>query len=87
MVDEQTSAKVNGFGKGLIIGGLVGAAVALLYAPQTGAQLRKDVRKKANGLRMDFDRYAHKVKKQTNGILGKVRETTNNVARNRQVHA
>ncbi|MBI5472771.1 MAG: YtxH domain-containing protein [Ignavibacteriae bacterium] len=69
MAEEQTHS--NGFGKGILIGSLFGAALALLYAPKSGAELRKDVRKRADGFKTSFTRYARKMKKQTNGILSK----------------
>src|SRR5947208_11655575 len=36
---------------GLVIGGLIGAAVMMIYAPQSGAKTRKMLRKKAAALR------------------------------------
>jgi gas vesicle protein len=33
----------NGFGTGVVIGALVGAGVALLFAPKAGADLRDDL--------------------------------------------
>lgn len=33
----------NGFGTGVMIGALVGAGVALLFAPKAGAELRDDL--------------------------------------------
>ena len=37
----------NGFFPGLVMGALVGAAVALLFAPQPGAETRRQVKEKA----------------------------------------
>jgi gas vesicle protein len=36
---------------GLVVGGLIGAAVMMFYAPQSGAKTRKLLRKKAMALR------------------------------------
>jgi gas vesicle protein len=36
---------------GLVVGGLIGAAVMMIYAPQSGAKTRKMLRKKAAALR------------------------------------
>ena len=47
-MDENTG---TGFFPGLILGALVGAAVALLCAPQTGADTRKLVKEKASEIR------------------------------------
>lgn len=36
---------------GLVIGGLIGAAVALLYAPQSGRETRKDIKRAARRMK------------------------------------
>ena len=36
---------------GLVVGGLIGAAIMMIYAPQSGAKTRKMLRKKAMALR------------------------------------
>lgn len=44
--DQHTQMKDSGFGSflaGLVIGGLVGAAIGLLLAPQAGEELREQV--------------------------------------------
>jgi gas vesicle protein len=84
MIDKKTG-NGSGFGKGMLIGGLIGAAIAFFYAPKSGADLRKDIRKRANGLRTNLDRYARQLKEQTNGLLGKA-ITTINEARGEAVH-
>jgi gas vesicle protein len=38
----------TGFFAGLIVGALIGAAVALLYAPQSGEETRRVVKEKAS---------------------------------------
>ena len=48
--------ETNGCGKGLIAGGLIvaggliGAALGVLYAPRSGKETRKDIRHSAEGL-------------------------------------
>ena len=42
--------KVNGVLLSFIIGSAVGSAIALLYAPQSGKNLRKDISRKTNEL-------------------------------------
>ena len=41
-MERLTKLEVSGF---FLIGAFVGAATALLYAPKTGAQTRRDIRK------------------------------------------
>ncbi len=40
--------KLLGFIVGAIVGGLVGATLALLYAPASGAELRAQIRERAD---------------------------------------
>jgi gas vesicle protein len=56
---EYGAAEMDGMGvkivagalAGLVVGGLIGAAVMMIYAPQSGAKTRKMLRKKALALR------------------------------------
>lgn len=44
------SNQIEGFVKGIILGGLVGAAIGILYAPQSGRKTRKGINNKAEEL-------------------------------------
>jgi gas vesicle protein len=48
---------VKGFLFGLIAGGALGAALALLYAPKTGRELRGDIKKRTDELVQDAEEY------------------------------
>ena len=48
MHDDDSNAKP--FAAGLLIGALLGAGVALLFAPQSGAETRRMIRKKSKRL-------------------------------------
>jgi len=56
----------DGMAKGLIIGfvagSIVGAAIALLYAPKPGKELRADIREKAGDLVDDAQEYVERAK-------------------------
>jgi gas vesicle protein len=41
---------INGIFLSFLLGGAIGGTLALLYAPQKGKYLRKDISRKANGL-------------------------------------
>lgn len=48
----------KGFAAGLLLGALIGAGVALLFAPQSGQDTRRLIRKKARRIAADArDRY------------------------------
>ncbi len=51
MSQQDTGVEVGAFFAGVLIGGLVGAAVALLLAPQTGEETRKQLTKTSEDLR------------------------------------
>jgi gas vesicle protein len=56
MSDEGGSARP--FAAGLIIGGLLGAGLALLFAPQSGSETRRLLRRRARKLAAEVeDRY------------------------------
>jgi gas vesicle protein len=42
--------QIEGFIKGLVLGGLVGAVIGVLYAPQSGRKTRADMDRKAKKL-------------------------------------
>jgi len=51
--ESRDWAGVGMFGAGILVGALLGAGVALLYAPQSGIETRLDVRRKARRLRAE----------------------------------
>jgi gas vesicle protein len=44
------SNRVDDFIKGLLVGGLIGAAIGILYAPKSGKETREDLSRKAEEL-------------------------------------
>jgi gas vesicle protein len=44
------SNQIEGFVKGIIVGGLIGAAIGILYAPQSGRKTRRDINRTAEEL-------------------------------------
>jgi gas vesicle protein len=44
------SNQIEGFMKGIILGGVIGAAIGILYAPQSGRKTRQDISRKAEKL-------------------------------------
>ncbi len=55
MSEEKSGG--GSFLKGMIFGGIVGAAFALLYAPKKGDELRKDLKEKSDELLGDAEKF------------------------------
>ena len=60
-----------GFFTGLIIGAVIGAAVGLLYAPQSGDEMRRMVKEKAVATKETLARAAGRVKESMSSKSGK----------------
>ena len=58
----MTRESTGGFLTGLMAGALVGAAIALLYAPQTGTETRQLVKEKALEIKEKAEKAAKKIK-------------------------
>jgi gas vesicle protein len=50
-MSDSSGGEVGAFFAGFLVGGLVGAATALLLAPQSGAETREQIRQKSFELR------------------------------------
>lgn len=72
---EHTS-RVKPVVSGLLIGGLLGAGTALLFAPKSGGQIREDIQNKTIELR---DRTTDTVKDTVSQVKTKARQVTNDV--------
>jgi len=68
----------KGMGKGLLIGIFTGAAVgsiiALLYAPQSGKKLRRDIKTKSEDFIDDADKYISSTKKKASHFINDVKK-------------
>ena len=53
MMHESEHGGARTFAAGLVIGALIGAGVALLFAPQSGEDTRRLIRRKAKRLATD----------------------------------
>jgi gas vesicle protein len=57
------------FFKGFLFGGIVGAVVALLYAPKSGKEVREDLRKRSLELSDDAEAQLELAKKKAEELL------------------
>jgi gas vesicle protein len=73
----------NGMRKGLVIGllagGLVGAIVALLYAPKPGKELRADIKNKAGEIMDDAESYINVAKSKAVDIINEGKKRSENL--------
>jgi len=63
---------INGMFLSFLFGGILGGTFALLYAPQKGKYLRKDISRKANGLYEEG-------KKKTYDSMNKAKDKAENI--------
>ncbi|MBS1903657.1 MAG: YtxH domain-containing protein [Bacteroidetes bacterium] len=66
---RQSGGSVQSFLVGAIVGGAVGAAFALLYAPKRGKELREDISEKMSGLSDRFTTLLKKAKETGEELL------------------
>jgi gas vesicle protein len=66
---EQEESATKGFLIGFLAGGLIGAAVALLYAPKSGKELRAEIKNKAGEIADDAEQYLTAAKHKAVDII------------------
>lgn len=71
MEDESRMAK--GLMLGFLTGGIVGAAVALLYAPKTGRELRADIKHKKDEFIDDTSEYMQIAREKAENMINEGR--------------
>jgi len=59
----------SGFFTGLMMGALIGAAIALLYAPQPGTETRRMVKEKASEIKEKTSKAAGKIKESISSVI------------------
>jgi len=67
VMEERSNAK--GFLIGLLAGGVIGGMAALLYAPKSGKEFRKDINKKRKELVHDAEQYVGSAKEKASEII------------------
>ncbi|MCR4440218.1 MAG: YtxH domain-containing protein [bacterium] len=61
------------FLKGFLIGGAVGAIIALLYAPKSGKETREDIKKRTEEFLEEADREVSELKRRAATLVGEGR--------------
>ncbi|WP_068472862.1 YtxH domain-containing protein [Saccharicrinis aurantiacus] len=64
---------------GIIAGAVLGAAAALLYAPQTGTETRKDIKDKLDDLEKELEVTKGKIKSKGGELKDELKEKMGNL--------
>lgn len=70
----------SSFGKSFVsfvAGSLIGAGVALLYAPQSGERTRQEIREKAERTIIKAQKIEEEIKDSVNQLIGEIRSKVN----------
>ena len=71
--EEMAMRRMFGFMIGIIVGGLIGSTVALLLAPDSGEQMRAQLRARGEGLLADVRQAAESRRVELTGRLESLR--------------
>lgn len=61
--------KGSGLFFGFLAGGIIGAVVALLYAPKSGREFRKDIKEKTDGYLDDVEKYMAEAREKAKNLI------------------
>lgn len=67
-------AQRKGFFKGVIIGGLVGSVVALLFAPKSGKETQEDIKRKARLVKHDIETMLEQMQQDLGGRIDNLKD-------------
>ena len=67
--NENDVSSAIGFFKGFLLGGLVGAAFALMFAPKPGKELREDIKKRSADLKEEADAALTDIREKAAAII------------------
>lgn len=84
-------SKESNLSKGLLIGfltgGVVGAAIALLYAPKSGKELRQDLKGKADELIDDAEKYIDVAKEKAVDLINEGKKKSESLVSDAKIKA
>ncbi len=76
---ENRTSSSKGFLLGLLAGGAIGSIAALLYAPKSGKELRKDIGKKSREVAEETGHYVDSAKARASEIISDGRKKAENL--------
>jgi len=71
---SENSGGTRGFVAGLFAGGVIGAALALLYAPKSGKEFRAELKERADHLVEDADGYLNTAQEKAQQIVSEAKK-------------
>lgn len=84
-------SKESNLSKGLLIGfltgGIVGAAIALLYAPKSGKDLRNDIKNKSNEFLDEADKFVDVAKEKASAMINEGKQKSEKLVADAKVKA
>jgi len=78
-MNESAGTSMGTFAMGLCFGAAVGAAIALMFAPKPGAEMRRDLADQTEWLRQRATEQAGRVREQAGQVFSGASETFNTV--------
>ena len=84
---ERDKGMVKGLAIGILAGGAIGAVLALLYAPKSGKELRKDLKERADNLIEDAEGYAKAARSKASDIMSEAKNRSERLISNAQNQA
>lgn len=79
-MSESSDAEIGNFLTGFIIGGLVGAAVALVLAPQSGEETRAQIRQRSIEIRDQASTYSEDARRRAEETAAAARSRAEKLA-------
>jgi len=76
---EEDNGMRKGLVVGLLAGGVLGAVIALLYAPKPGKELRADIKNKAGEMMDDAESYINVAKSKAVDIINEGKKRSENL--------
>jgi gas vesicle protein len=78
----ENNGTLRGFIAGLFAGGVIGASLALLYAPKSGKEFRADLKEKADHLIEDADEYLQAAQAKAGQIVSEAKKRSDQLISN-----